>query len=358
MDVRGISPADVAAALGLSEGEAWHFAHNIERFYKPARLQQIGRKSRLIDAMTDRAKALLRKLHRLCQRERLYHGAAHGGVRRRSCFTSAVLHLGSRGLWTRDAKDCFPSVSPSEFCKELRAMGFRHDAAKLLTLLCTVRGRIPQGSPSSNDALNLFLWRADENIACVAAHNGCRYGRVADDFVVSDRRGLRGDEAVQVVEDELKSRGIKVNKKKRRKAGFQPNSSVQVVHSITVNRRNGTAICDEHADRARQLADTFVAAARSVQASTFEAVACKRRTLVGMMHYSRQAKFGPAKYLFRQLRAGDRRVARKLAKMNITADKGRWWLVHKKRNEPKRIAAVWRIRLGATTPPRTGKNHG
>ncbi len=348
MELHRIAPADIAGTLALSEGEAWDFAHNIERQYKEPRLTKVGHKDRLIDALYKPGKKKLRKLHRWFQDRRLYHPCAHGGIRRRSCFTSAARHLGARGVWTRDAKDCFPSVKPDAFCKELKTLGFRHDTARLLTMLCTVRGRLPQGSPVSNDALNLFFWRADARTFEAGGPEQCRYTRVADDFVISDRRGLRGVALTKIVEEELVARGIPVNKKKRRQTGFQSNAAIQTVHNINVSQRHGTTITEQHMIQARTLAENYVAACRSVQSDSLEAVASKRQSLAGWMYYSRQAKYGPAKSLDSLIRAGDRHVARKLAIVNISAHKGRWWLVCPKRNEPKRIARVWRSRAAPT----------
>jgi hypothetical protein len=348
MELHRIAPADIAGALGLSEASAWSFAHNIERHYKEPRLQKVGRKERLIDALYAPGKKKLRKLHQWFLENRLYHPFAHGGMRHRSCFTSATRHLDARGIWTRDASDCFPNVKPDAFYKELTALGFRHDTARLLTLLCTIRNRLPQGSPVSNDALNLFFWRADAELASQAIVDKCRYTRVADDFVVSSRGGLRGARMAKIVEDQLAARDIPANKKKRRQSGFQSNAAVQTVHNINVSLRHGTAIVRKHLIQARNLAEVYVRACRSVQADTLESVASKRQSLAGWMYYCRQAKYSPAKTLYTLIRAGDRHVERKLAAMEISAYKGRWWVVCRSRNEPRRIARVWRSRKSGT----------
>ncbi len=345
MDVRGIVPADVAAGLGMSEESAWCFARNIEQHYKPSRDQKVGRKVRRIDPLFKPAKRRLKSLHNWFQKRRLFHPAAHGGVRKRSCFTSASRHLGSKAVWTRDAKDCYPSISPKSFYKEMRLLGFRSETARLLTMLCTVRGRIPQGSPISNDALNLFFWRTDQGASSFVGAQRSRYSRVADDFVVSGNSIVAGDAAIRMIEIEINRRGVVVNDKKRREVGLQLNCKVQVVHSINVTQRRGTTISRDHWVTARTLAEKYVLSCRSAQPETLLALAHKRQTLAGWMHYCRQGMFGPSAFLYRQLRAGDRHVQRVLGRLGITAYKSKWWLISSKRNEPKRLASVWQQRL-------------
>ncbi len=340
-----ISPADIANAMKMNVGELLRFAHNIEAFYKPPRKAWIGRKHRPIDALYKAPKRKLRLLHRWFQQQLLAHPRAHGGVVRRSCFTSADRHLGKRYDWIRDASDCYPSVTPKALQTELKALGFRHDTASLLTMLLTVRGHVPQGSPVSGDAINLFFWRIDQASASFCGQNHLGYTRVADDFVVSGNDRSSGFEAVLRIENELADRGIRVNKKKREKNGFQPNAGRQLVHSILVNRRRGTAVSPDHREAAIQIARKYVDACRSIQPDSIEGVAYKRSQLQGWMYYCRQATYSPALHLKKQLATGDRLVHRRLGSLKLVAYQNKWWLVTKKRNEPRRLANLWRRRL-------------
>ncbi len=349
MKPKDVLPEHVAGAMGLSVDKAWSFARHIDACYKPRRMQWVGKKHRPIDALYKGPKRLLRKFHCFLQGVKLSHPRAHGGVRGRSCFTSARTHVGRQHcLWIRDAANCYPSISPHVMHDELRALGLRHDTAKLLTLLFTYRDGIPQGSPVSGDALNLVFWRLDQLIASMAGKAGVRYSRVADDFVLSAKSSNAADGIAHRIEEELASRGIGVNEKKR-KRGFQDCSTDRRVHSISVSRPRGTSINRDQAAEARQLAACYLAACKSVSADTIESVAYKRQRLTGWMYYCRQADFSPAKMLRQQLDAGDRHVLRKLRALSINSRKNRWWVVNfkTKKNEPRRIAAIWRARQAA-----------
>ncbi len=347
MRPKDIRPEDIAQAMGLSTDQVWAFARHIERCYKPRRMQWDGKKHRPIDPLHKRPKRRLRGLHSFLQRNRLHHRAAHGGVRRRSCFSSARVHVGRRYVWTRDAADCYPSISPGAMQRELRALGFCHDTAKLLTLLFTYRGGVPQGSPVSGDALNLFFWRIDQCMSSMAGSQGLRYSRVADDFVLSGKHKTMGERAVAKLERQLIDRGISVNEKKKKLIGLQTRSQQRLVHNISVSKPRGTAISRMHARDALALGDKYVSACRSLTADSIEAVAAKRLALTGWMHYCRQADFGPARAVKQRLDAGDRHVLRKLRANGLSSKKNKWWIVHhgRGRNEPRRLAAVWRKRM-------------
>jgi Reverse transcriptase (RNA-dependent DNA polymerase) len=336
-----ITPADIAALLKLSESKLWEFARNVEIGFRPRRMQLVGTKHRPIDPMYKWAKAYFRKLHRFIQKARLAHPRAHGGVWKRSCFTSAGQHLGHRFTWTRDVKDCFPSINRTAFADEMGALGFRSDMAEFLGLFCTPRGGIPQGSPLSNDALNLYLWRTDQAISSFCGQARLAYSRIADDLVISGNARDAGDDAIMRIEGLLQDRGLCINAKKRRESGFQFGEKKNLVHNICTHNKRGTQICDEHYVEAIELAEKYRAACKSVQRESLAALADKRQRLVGWLHYCRQAHYSPAQHVRRMLEVGDRAVLKKLRSLGISAHKNKWWLVSPRRNEPKRLVGLW-----------------
>jgi RNA-directed DNA polymerase len=336
-----ITPASIAAAMELSEDGLWNLARRIEVVYRERRMQLIGKKHRPIDPMHKAPKKLFRKLHRFIQKHRLAHPRAHGGVCKRSCFTSAREHLGHRYVWTRDVHDCYPSITPTAFQDEMRSLGFPLDTAELLSLLCTVRGAIPQGSPLSNDALNLYLWRVDQALASFCGQQRLAYSRVADDIVISGNNREAGVAAITFVERLLREHGLRINVKKRGQSGFQRKEQKPRVHSINVHKKNGTEICDAHHTQVIAIAEKYRAACKSVQLASLVALAHKRQTLVGWLNYCHQADHSPARHIRRMLEAGDRAVLKKLRDLKINSRNNKWWFMSKRRNEPKRIVGIW-----------------
>jgi len=342
-----VTPQHLAEAMGLSLDKTWALAKNVDQCYKPRRMCWIGTKHRPIDALRKVPKQWFKRLHRFFQRERLYHRCAHGGVRKRSCFTSARLHVGQNFVWTRDASNCYPSITPRALFRELRSLGFRRDTAKLLTGLSTYQGAIPQGSPISGDVINLFFWRLNQAISSRAGKLGIRYGRVVDDFAFSGSRRCQADDLLEFLEAELSSRGITVNHSKKVELGVQDRSQELLVHNVSVSSPRGTSTNKCHRRTAFELAQKYLTASKSVSADSIQAVAARRRKLLGWISYSKQAEKSNFKALREHLRAGDRHVLERLRSLAIDSPKNKWWIVEArtKRDEPRRIARIWKKRL-------------
>jgi hypothetical protein len=336
-----LTPRVLASELHMSVPFLVRIACHVDGYYKPTRLQRIKGKLRQIDPPTYAFKKLLKRLHRFLQRDFDFHPAAHGGVRRRSCFTAATRHKGRQFIITRDVKDCYPSITADSLRRRLLRLGFRSDAAWLLCRLMTVHDRLPQGAPTSGDALNFFLYDADEEVSSVCTTSAARYTRTADDMVVSVCSMDAVNAHVAMLETQIEEHGLKVSQRKRDKHGLQPSHKQQRVHNIVVNNKRGTGIVPEHVKEAIRRAEDYVIAARCVSADSLEAVALKRSRVHGWMYYCRQARFSPARHLRRLLEQGDRLVCRRLQIEQVTRTR-RWWLNIPRENRPKKLALRWR----------------
>ncbi len=298
-------------------------------------------KSRIIDPPKPEAKRLFRRLHRYLTRHIPAHGGAHGGVRGRSCFTSARKHLGKRHVVIRDVDNCYPSISTEQLRQEMLRNRYRSDVAWLLSRLFTVHGRIPQGSPLSSDALNIFLYRSDNVISSACGRHAAEYGRVYDDHVAS----FDADEFVDIVEEimerQIAKAGLEINRRKCEINGHQPAHRRQLVHGLVVNSKRGIRIAPEQSKKALHAAESYLASARVVDADSIQMVAYKRQVVHGWMHQCRQAEHSPAKQIYRLLKAGDRKVEARLKQHGLARFCKAWW-VNSKRKNPRLIARAWR----------------
>src|SRR5438132_13605618 len=130
MDIGKIDAEKVAKAMGVEVVWLRRLVLRIELAYRGREMRPAGKKHRPVDPMFRWSKALFRRAHRYIQRMSLFHPRAHGGVERRSCFSSANCHLGHRFVWTRDIANCYPSISPAAFKTEMQALGFSLDSAE------------------------------------------------------------------------------------------------------------------------------------------------------------------------------------------------------------------------------------
>ena len=163
--------------LETSLQEMWRYARETHRHYEPTKKIVVKDKEREFDVPKRHFKSFLKKLHNVLKKLNLFHHAAHGGIKKRSPQTSAKRHCGKKYNWTRDIKSCFPSVTPRMIHSELYRAGFLPDTAKLLSLLLTVHGRVPQGANTSTDAINLLFLHLDGIISRLCKKAGFVYTR-------------------------------------------------------------------------------------------------------------------------------------------------------------------------------------
>ena len=309
-----LRPEHIAEVLGIPVGRLFAIAENTSRYYKPTRKTRKARvsggKLREIDEPKPWFKAKLKKLQKFIQRSFRFHKAAHGSVRGRSCFTAANKHLGKSSVAIRDISDCFPSVTTDELKKRLLNLGFQTHTAFLLAKLLSHNNRIPQGSPTSNDAVNFLLYDLDKKATRACGRNAS-FTRVTDDIVMSSDSPEMITNLCELVEEEINAHGLRVNEKKRDKNGLMEMPQRQLVHSIVVNHSRGTKVNPANTATYTSIANRYVRAARCVSAESLEGVGKLRRKLSGYINYCRQAHFSPCKNLARLLRSGDRLVEKK-----------------------------------------------
>jgi hypothetical protein len=263
-----------------------------------------------------------------------------GGVRGRSCFTAARLHLGKKAVSTRDVTDCYPSVTREQFRRKLLSLGFRSDSAFLLSGLLTCRDRIPQGSPASNDALNIYLFDIDQMFFS-ACGTSLSFTRNADDHVISGNDIGHVGQTTLLLEVALQSNGLVVNEMKKAENGLRLAPDVQLVHKILVNHPKRTRINADFAKKFNELGERYLRAAETVNSESLEHVALLRLELAGSINYSRQADLSPARHLKVMLERGDRFVQKKLSAAKVTRSK-KWWVKKKFRNRPAEYTVRWK----------------
>ena len=331
----------ISNRLKLPIGRLIKIARNIESYYHESRFQETKPgKSRIIDEPKPWLKAKLRLLHDLLQECRFFHRAAHGGVRGRSCFTAARHHLGKKAVSTRDIMDCYPSVTSEQFRKKLIVLGFRSDTAFLLSGFLTCRDRIPQGSPTSNDALNLYLYDLDKFIA-EKCGSDISFTRNADDHVISGNNLDAVRKITLELENGIETNNLVINEAKKKKNGLLISPSVQLVHAIAVNHATKTRINKNYTKFYQELGERYLLAAKNLSIETLQEVAGLRRKLLGCINYSKQADLSPVRGLTATLKSGDSIVRRNLTSSGVTRSK-KWWVRNKKTDRAAELTKRWR----------------
>jgi hypothetical protein len=114
------------------------------------------------------------------------HPAAIAYRKKKSIADHVWPHAGADFLITADIEDFFPATRQErveDWWRERAPEGL----ARLLTLLTTHQGGLPQGAPTSPELSNFLNKELDERLALRADASGARYTRYCDDMVFSWR---------------------------------------------------------------------------------------------------------------------------------------------------------------------------
>lgn len=141
---------------------------------------------------------------------------ATGFVKRRSIVTNAKPHVGKNCIINMDIKDFFPTITQAQVFRIFYYYGYTVSVSYMLSRLCTVNGRLPQGAPTSPYLSNIVCLKLDKRLAGLANKYEATYSRYADDITFSGNYGVQNivKFSRMIIEDE----GFQVNEEKVRVA--------------------------------------------------------------------------------------------------------------------------------------------
>lgn len=93
---------------------------------------------------------------------------ATGFTRGKSIIDNAKIHLNQECVFNIDIKDFFPSINFFKVYKIFRYYGYTEEVSFLLSKLCTLHDRLPQGSPASPALSNIVCLKLDKRLHCLA----------------------------------------------------------------------------------------------------------------------------------------------------------------------------------------------
>jgi hypothetical protein len=194
-----LAVADLARRLGMEEEKL----RQVEPAYQEFLISKRSGGTRTILAPAPPLKAVQRCVLRRLLRRLKCHPAVHGFERGRSIVTNALPHAFHAVLVRMDLKDFFQSTSEDRVRAYFFKIGWNEEATALLLRICTHRGGLPQGAPTSPRLSNLVNARMDARLAAMATQavtwpglprgdrsnvpDECRavYTRYADDLTFS-----------------------------------------------------------------------------------------------------------------------------------------------------------------------------
>lgn len=151
---------------------------------------------------------------------------------------NAIFHAGSIYGLSIDLKDFFPSITSDKVYTIFSELGYNNFAATILTNICTLDGRLPQGSAASPAISNLVCKTLDNRLNGLCKKRGIIYTRYADDMYFScDDKTLLHKNYSSIIKI-INSEGFTIN---QRKVHWHTPSNRKRITGITVISKNDDA---------------------------------------------------------------------------------------------------------------------
>lgn len=131
-----------------------------------------------------------------------------------------------------DLKDFFPSITANKIYTMFSSLGYNNFAATILTNLCTLDGKLPQGSACSPALSNIICITLDKRLIGLCKKRGIRYSRYADDMYFSCDDKILLLKTFPIITNIIKDEGFIINEKKTH---FHTPSNKKQITGITVS---------------------------------------------------------------------------------------------------------------------------
>ncbi len=230
LNIRNIG--HLAQRINFPEELLYQISSNPAQYYKPEIKEP--KKSggfRVINPPFEVLKKIQKKINRLLQEVKI-PPSFYGGVLDKSNILNAAQHLNKKHVACFDIKDFFPSISSGRTKSLFISLGCTVPVASLLTKMTTLRGRVPQGAPTSTTLANLVLARHEKRFRALAQQNGLTITFFVDDVTFSgDIDVARFKNLIMSIFNDI---GFQV---KPEKLEFHSRSERQMVTGLVVNKK-------------------------------------------------------------------------------------------------------------------------
>lgn len=240
---KGLPPAvsirTVSTLFGVSAEFVGAMFRAPQRHYRSFKIKK-GKKTRQIQAPRVALKVIQRWIGAHLSASLKLPDCVYGFIQGRSVVDAAKIHCSATWVYSLDIRDFFPSTTSDQVFSALTCLGYAEHGATLITRLCTLNGRLPQGSPASPVLSNLVFMPFDIQLQDIAKAENIRYTRYADDIVFSGQ-GDPPHELADQVRTVVTSGGWQIAPEKEHLSKFPARLKVHglLVHGMTPRLTKG-----------------------------------------------------------------------------------------------------------------------
>lgn len=211
----------------------YSISNNVENNYNIYKIKKRNGKTRTVYEPQTYLKIIQRNiLHNILENRytSIYAKAYKKGI---SLKENASIHTNKKMILKLDIKNFFDNITYMHvYTKCFKEEYFPKAIRILLTNLCTYRGYLPQGAPTSSYISNLVMLDFDIKIGAYCQEHNIAYTRYCDDMTFSGI--FLKQELITLVSSELNKLGLSLNKEK---INLITKKSRQVVTGIVVNEK-------------------------------------------------------------------------------------------------------------------------
>ncbi len=219
--------------LGIPAKTLYGVSNNISAHYRKVKIPKRDGSYRVLSVPDEVLKRIQRSiaLNLLAYEEISVYAKAYkigAGVK-----NNALPHIGKSSVLKLDIRNFFDSITYSSVKEKVFPENKYSEKIRiLLSMLCYCGEVLPQGAPTSPVITNIIMRDFDETVGAWCALRSVSYTRYCDDMTFSGE--LDTDEIIEFVSDQLKKRGLFLNKSKTKHARF---GQRQTVTGIVVNQK-------------------------------------------------------------------------------------------------------------------------
>jgi RNA-directed DNA polymerase len=218
--------------LSIPLQELAKIAFDVESLYDSWKKPKENGKFRDIFNPRPRLKKVQSKIHKLLQ-EIILPDSFHGGVKRRSNITNAKIHCGQNWIFSLDFEAFFDNISHHRVYNLFRnELDCSPNVARLLTRICTIKGKVPQGAPMSSDIAILVCKKLGKRLEGLAKKYNIKYSHYIDDISFSG--SIIPVSFKTKVKEIIAQHGFKLNSDKEL---ICSRNKPQIVTGLSVNRK-------------------------------------------------------------------------------------------------------------------------
>ena len=228
-----VRPQVLSYLFGVSHTLILSMSRNPEPHYRRYRIRKASRGYRNIEAPRRFLKIVQRWIYDHILSAIYLPLSVHGFVPDRDIFSNVEPHLKSKNMMVIDIKDFFPSIKYKQVMHVFTQLGFPAKVTILLTNLCTLDRRLPQGAPTSPALANIIFSTVDDQLTNLAEEWECEYTRYADDLVFSGNVRFTNKHKLHATRI-IEAAGFRINTRKTRIIG---SGARQIVAGLVANEK-------------------------------------------------------------------------------------------------------------------------